>query len=63
MDRFNSLNFVPLFKKSFEEKKEEETKSYKFIPNVKSSPKRTVYKRVNHVQYVRVIHNGENNEK
>ncbi|OUQ74315.1 hypothetical protein B5E48_12915 [Massilimicrobiota sp. An105] len=63
MDKLNSLNFIPMFKKNIKEKEEKETVSYMFIPDVESSPMRSVYRRVNYAKHIRIIDNGENNEK
>jgi len=63
MDKLNSLNFIPIFKKNIEEKEEKDAISYMFNPDVKASPMRSVYRRVNHAKYIRIIDDGEKNEK
>lgn len=62
MGKLNSLNFIPILKNT-KEKEKEETVSYRFVPDVKYSPMRSVYRRVNYDKHIRVIDNGEKNEK
>lgn len=59
----NSFTFTPTFKKSMKKTKEKGEKIGVFSPIVKTSPTRSVYRRVSNAQYLRVIDCGEKNAK